>query len=520
MRRSIKANLHIHAWVIWLLGAAIILVLVVHLVFLTHYPPVFFDEPMYANAAWNWLTTGANFDSMRGGTLDQFGTSTGWPYLGNLPWVASFAMFGLGLFQARLVSWCFGLLLLLATVWVGRRNYSLLTGALAALLLALSPAYTQASHYVRPDIMLAVVVMVVFGLAHKALTEERWWAHLLAGLLLGVALDIHQNASLFGLGLVAMYYVTYGRQMFRRRGTWLCAVGGLVGIGYYVAVQLFPDPGAYLNAIRIGSATVNQPPLLTLNPADLVVSAIREVDRYHFFENNLDFALIGAGIALLMVRRARSDRLLLSFVAAAFAGFVLFAGNKNDIYAVLFYPVFMLMVAEALLTLIRSERGLDLRRVFAGGLLLMLLVYSGKRFARPLVQNRAYNYYAITEQIRRVSPPGARIMGLPYWWLGLADYDYRSSLNLTYYHHLNGFTLTEGLQAIHPDIIIMDYVQQSFLRSEGYFQLQGFAVGQGHEMYYLPAGEFNQFLAQRGRRLIEFTDPWHGQFEVYAVDWQ
>ena len=493
--------------------------MIVSLLFLVRYPSVFIDEPWTANAAWNWLTTGANFDSMHAGTRDQLGTSVGWPFLGNLPWVASFAIFGLGLFQARLVSWCFGLLLLLATVWVGWRSYGLLTGTLTALLLALSLPFTYSSHLVRPDIMLAVVVMVAFGLAHKALTEQRPWIHLLAGLLLGVALDIHPNSALFGLGLVAMYWVTYRRQMFRERDTWLCVIGGVLGISYYLAVNLFPDPRAYLDSMRLGLATVNQPPL-NGSLGDLALSVFAEFVRYHFHENRLDFGLIMAGIALKMVWPARSDRLLVGFVGAAFAGFALFAGNKGGFYAILLYPFFMLIVAEMLVRLTRLDGSAVLRYALAIGLLSLFLVSSGIRFARSLLQNRAYNYYAVTEQVRRVSPAGARIMGVPNWWLGLADYDYRSSLNLTYYHHLNGFTLAEGLQAIRPDIIIVDNVLRSSLSFEDSFQLEGFGVGHGHEVWTLPAGEFNEFLAQHGRKLTEFTDPWHGRFDIYAIDWE
>ena len=126
---SIKTTL------VWLAVLAIVIIEISHLVFLTAYPPVFIDEIWNANAAWNWLKTGVNFDSMHAGTMDQFGYEwVRWPIIGNVPYLASFALLGLGLFQARLVSWVFGLILLLATIMVGRRSYSLVTGVLAALI--------------------------------------------------------------------------------------------------------------------------------------------------------------------------------------------------------------------------------------------------------------------------------------------------------------------------------------------------------------------------------------------------
>lgn len=76
--------------------------------------------------------------------------------------------------------------MLLATFLVGRRAYGPLAGSLAALLLSLSPAFSQASHMARPDVILAAMVMGALGLGLLALEEDGWWAHFLAGLLLGL----------------------------------------------------------------------------------------------------------------------------------------------------------------------------------------------------------------------------------------------------------------------------------------------------------------------------------------------
>lgn len=495
---------------------AVAIIEISQLGFLTVYPPVFIDEIWNANAQWNWLKTGVNFDSMHAGTMDQFGYEwVRWPIIGNAPYLASFALLGLGLFQARLVSWVFGLILLLATIVVGRRSYSLVTGVLAALLLSLSPPFLQASHYARWDIMLAAVAMVSYGVALMALEENKWWAHLLAGLLVGLSLDIHQNAVLYALGLAAMYLAFYKTRMLRQPGTWLAAVGGLLGIAFYVAVHILPSPSAYFNLFSLSFAGPHKVPIQSLNLLDLLASLDDEIGRYHFFDNNLDFVLIGASIAYLAVRRSKADRLLLSFTTAIFAGFVLFIGNKHDIYAILLYPFFMLMVAETLVSLIRMGQGLTKQRVFTSVFLALLLFSGVVRYARPIYANRAYDYNEITDKIASVIPPDARVMGYPKWWLGLADYDFRSSLNLTFYHYQNGYSLTEGLEAIRPDIIILDQENLQFwLVDEGYFP-----PGPGFDIYRLPRQEFEDFLAQRGELILEFSDPWHGEFEIYAIHW-
>ena len=96
------------------------------------------------------------------------------------------AAFGLGLFQMRVVSWVAGIGLLAATAVAGRRTHGMVTGAVAALLLSLSPPFLQASHYARWDIMVAAVAMTAYALALFALTANRWYVHVLAGLLIGL----------------------------------------------------------------------------------------------------------------------------------------------------------------------------------------------------------------------------------------------------------------------------------------------------------------------------------------------
>jgi len=495
---------------------ALVLVMIVNVAFLTKTPPVFIDEGWNANTSWNWLETGNNFDSMHSGTLDQFGYEwLRWPKIGNVPWRLSYAILGLGLFQARIVSWVFGGLLLVATILVGRRTYGMLTGVLAALILSLSSPFLQASHYARWDIMLAAAAMLAYWLAINGMEGNQWWSHLLAGLLIGLSLDIHQNAVLFMLGFAVLYIVYYGKSVFKSRGTWLFALGALIGIGYFVAVFILPNPEAYFGLFSLSLGNTHQVPITTLNPLRLLQSADDEIGRYHFFENSLDFALIGASIVYITVRRAKYDRLLLSFIAAVFVGFVLFIGNKHDIYAILLYPFFMLLVAETMVSLIRGQKGFDKQRLFAGTLLALFLFSAGIHFIRSNVNNRNYDYYAITEKIKPYIPSSARVMGLPDWWLGFSEYDYRSSLNLTYYHFLNDYSLTEGLEEIRPDILILDEDLQALLVEKGAYKTNA-----GFEIYQLPQGEFEEFLATRGEKVLGFWDPWHGWFDIYAIHWE
>jgi 4-amino-4-deoxy-L-arabinose transferase-like glycosyltransferase len=490
---------------------ALSIVVLTSLFFLTRFPPVFIDEPWYANTAWNWLQTGVNIDSMHAEARPY----PEWPYLGNLPLAAVFSLFGVGLFQARSVSWFFGILLLVATVLAGRRSYALTTGMLAALFLALSPPFLQASHYARPDIMLATIMMAAYALTTKGLFEETRWPHVVAGFLVTLSLDVHLNAAVFVFGFGALYLMDYGKTVLRRPGTWLFVFGAFIGFAIYCLVHFDPSQDFFgILPTSFALSNTHQPPVLTLSLVNLLRSAKDEIGRYRFYENGLDFAVIGASMAVLAVRRTRADRLLLVFVAATFLGFVLIVGAKHDIYAILLYPFFMLMVAESLLSLIRGSRSIELPRVFAGALLVLFVVSSTLDYARTLYESRDYDYIAITQRLQSSVAPAARVMGMPYWWLGFVNSDFRSSLNLTYYHYFQGLDLEEALSTMRPDYLIVDDGFSALLVNEGYYP-----VGVGFNAYLLPRLQFKEFMGQRARQVDQFEDPWHGWITVYAIDW-
>ena len=173
-------------------------------------------------------------------------------------------------------------------------------------------------------------------------------------------------------------------------------------------------------------------------------------------------------------------------------------------------------MAEAFVSLLRSVEGARAQRVFLASILVLFLLSSLIHFAAPVLGSFDYDYYAVTDRIRTVIPPGARVLGRPTYWLGLSDYDYRSSFSLGYYDLDSDFDLTRVLEEVHPDVLIVDDRWQYHLVDE-----DDPPRGPGlYRFFRYPRQEFEDFLAQRGEKLLEFTDPWHGLLEVYAIHWE
>lgn len=504
--------LHFKSNLRWLLVAGIVLILTAHFLLLTVYPPVFIDEGWLANTSWSWLTTGINFDTIHAGVLDQFGYE--WVtdnFLGQVPYVLSYNVLGLGLFQTRLVSWVFSVVLVIATIQVGRRCYSLETGLLAALLLSLTVPFLQSSRW-RQDIILAAMIMVSFGLALYALDKDRLWAHFLAGLVLGLGFDVHQTSIIFIPALAALYFAHYGKRFFFVRGTWLVGLGGALGLAFYAINHMLQNYEVYSRLMSFYFVSGGEAQIPIANPSKLLESAVREFGRYRFRDNPFDLVLIAIGGLFLLYRRSKSDRLILTYTGVTFISFILLSGDKTFLYAINLYPFFMLIVAETFLSLARQKQGKIIARV-APIVLVIFIGYSLYQSVSRIYVNRNYDYYAITNQIRQVVPVDRRIMGMPTWWIGLADYDYRSSLSIPYYKFFNNYDVRQAVEAIHPDYIIVDGTQQVILVDEGQRLVPGMNV------FSVPRQEFNEILESLGELVLEFSDQWHGDFKIYRINW-
>jgi hypothetical protein len=217
-------------------------------------------------------------------------------------------------------------------------------------------------------------------------------------------------------------------------------------------------------------------------------------------------------VLTLLLRRSKQDRHVLSFTIGSWIGFVLLVGNKSFLYAIVLYPFMMLIVAAAISYWLTQKKrpGVQLISAFAAAALIAFnLITLGKIY----VTHQSYNYAAITEKMNLVIPSGSRVMGMPNWWFGFANEDYRSNFTLNFYNHLNDMSFDEAMTVIQPDYFIVDYTITLLLADEGE------VLPDQLDAYSIPRGPFEAMLAERGTLVLTFEDPWHSGFEIYALNW-
>lgn len=503
----------------WLL---IGIVLVTHAIWLTRMPPLFVDEAWQSNAVWSWLKTGAHFESIHAGTLDQFGL----PWLrrvviGGLPWLAMFAMFGAGFFQARLVSLLFGAVMLVLVHAVTERMFSRPAALLTTLLLALSIPFTQAAHFARQDMMLAVFVFASFALARLGMRRNDNRLHFLAGLTLALSIDVHAYGMLLIPGLLGMYVARYGRGLLRARGAWLALAGGAIGVIYFLAVHILPSPQAYLRMNAFDTVGSRTPPLFTFDPRQWLQAIVREAALYGFMRSPLELGAFALGLLLLALRRSDDDKLLLGFTLAALATLTFISGKKSDLYAIFMYPFMLMVGVEGVLTLYRriaaAQRLRGVARRAAGALVALLVlampVFAAQRYIRGALALADYDYDGLVGRVAQFVPPGSRVMGSPSWWFGFIGEDYLSTFNVSYYYYYNGLNFEASLARMRPDYVLVDDLFRVIAEPQGPNDPEEFRG------YRVPSDDIYDWIEENGTQVGVVQDAWHGTITIYRINW-
>ena len=484
-----------------------ILVLAANAFTLTTYPVIHTDEPWYANLAQNWLTTGNRWTTLDMGPFpDGRGQST--TLLGALPTRLAIQLGGLSLQAIRLPSLLAGMALLGMTAAVGSLLWPGRSGPLAALVLALQPLFLLASHLVRPEIWLALVVMLALECSLLGWKRDQPLWDVAAALLTVLSLEFHQNGAVFALGLAATYLVRYGRRVWRQRNSLAFLGTSLLGAPVYfyghagVLAQSLP---AQVGGAALGSATSHSIPLLSSNPLGWLLN---EVARYawYFGHDQMGALLLGFAIAAALRRRTEADHSLLAWLLGSALAMMLLVSRTFELYLLPMISVGTLFVGCGMADLLQHpERWRRQAMLFTLTVLMLPL---------PLIisRNIVYDPAELHRELRE-SVPCARILGLNRYWLAFTECDYRSLDVINHYHHTHGFSFEESMTALRPEYLIFDETIEEKLQED---------FGTGGDMidyYGLPRVEFERFLDERTTLVRLLTVPGYGTIQIRRVHW-
>lgn len=444
-----------------LVAIAVAAVVAAHLPYLEAWPTVHNDEAREMNAF--WVASGVDPTAR---SLDpEFGRDP--LYKGGLQALSvglAFRVGGLGLFQARLVSLLWGALLLGLVFLVGRRLYGGVGGALAVFFLALARPFWLASHFVRPDIVLAALLVAAFLLALRGAEEQQPLSAALGGLVLGLALDVHLNALAF-VPLVGLVFPAALPRCWRERSCWAFGGGFLLGLLYFLGVRVLSDPGLFAASSAYWIGVDKRPPILSGDPRAMLSSELSRFQGYFGPERYAELAALGGALALSLARSVVLRRLdpVAVGLLLAFGLFATIVSSKSEFYLVLLYPWLTLLLAGAVVWL--SGRAVWSRLALAAlavGLAPTVFGYSDNQddlvAAAGNFQDRGY--YALLAEIRPLVPPGASVLGPPLYWLGLHDHPYTDYYVWERLRAERGERFSAYLARLQPDVLVLDAKSQ------------------------------------------------------------
>lgn len=260
-RASVLGRLSARRWTLGLATLAVA-VLIFHLAFLRRYPAAFVDEAWMASRAWAWLQTGRNvspLDHAIFSNLDRYWAVK--PVVLTLVHAITIRLIGLSLMSLRLASFLAGTALLAAIYIISQELYQSHRGAaITVLLVATSYPFLYSSHLVRPDIFVSALGFGAIALYFVGRHRHPVILNLLAGLMLGLAFEIHPNAMIYGPIVVALYLVDDKWQFIRKRAFWAFVGGTCLGLAGYIWLHILPNPETYF-AIMSRPQQTHMPPV-------------------------------------------------------------------------------------------------------------------------------------------------------------------------------------------------------------------------------------------------------------------
>jgi 4-amino-4-deoxy-L-arabinose transferase-like glycosyltransferase len=409
----------------WLLVGAVIIYLLANLPFLVSWPSVNGDEGREANAF--WVASGVDPSAQSLDPVFQHDPL----YKGGLQQLTvglSFRLLGLGLYQGRLVSLIWGGLLLIVTFLAGRRLYGPVTGYVAVLFLATSQPWLVSSHIIRPDIVVATLVMAGLYCALRGLQEGgRPW-HLLAGLCLGLSFDVHPNSLAF-MPMIGLCYISrYGWRAVLRREAWLYIAGLAIGAIYYAAIRIVPDPVHFMDAFQYWIGVDKRPPAIATRGASPIDAELGRWTQY-LGHRWMEATLLGVGVVTAvwrMIRLRKLDPVFAGWIASLVV-FTVLVSSKSEFYMILFFPMLILLVAAAIADV--GERLQGARFLASALVVLMAVGVMGfeDNFRDILSAPATFgdrDYSVISGELQGAIPAGSRVVAPPIFWIGLAKQPY------------------------------------------------------------------------------------------------
>lgn len=444
----------------------------------------------------------------------------------------SFKLFGLGLWQGRLVSVISGLLTLVLVFWLGKLLKGKELGIIAmAVLLFLHLSVSKSaltgiplidySKIIRYDILVAVFMLAGCITFYFAWHQRSRAGYFLAGIFTGLATLSHLYGA-FALPLfISLLFWRNKHKIILRPPLYLIITGWVVCLIPWL-VYIAQDFEAYLGQMQRHSHRFG-----FLDWEFYLQNIIREPLRYAgWFGSGGEFNLwprigiwvliLGLLISYLSLLKKRnwkfSEQFLFLSLPVLFILLALLMSFKRHYYTILLMPFIALHLAQGFLISWKwcRQKLKYGRRIIQ---IIAILIISESIFhIYASMQNAAKTtpYLAVTSQIASHLHPDKKILISQPYWLGLSSYK-TVSVNLPWIMaYTSGdhdrLSMCKAIDSVNPEMIV---IETEFLESK---------VSSDSLVHSLWQ-DFARCLAQHCQSNSKIKDPTYGEIGIYTCSW-
>ena len=446
-----------------LLGVYGVVFFLMHLYSLDMAPnPVQMDEPWLSDAALQFLKNG-RFGFSIFGDLFSLDKDVGYGNIHLFAEAMMFKLFGFGLYQARLVSFLSGLLLIWFTYLLGKKLYDRRTGIMSAVLFSLSGMFIDVSHFARQEMMLALFMAASLYLYLLAKEKRSKILYFITGLLLALSLDVHLNGVAMIISIGVLFLWEYKGRVFKEKSFWFILCGLFLGVIYFFGVHrlfLYQWNTEYFRGSHGGS-----PIFAIMNFGEFLRVLLLTSKTYlsYFtggqFRHKIVISLfIIFAIASASYRRREADKILLLILGVfGIFYFLIFTNPFLLSYWVYVYPFFYILISASIFSLIKDYQ-IGIRKwrtyekkVYIGLAVLMAILLIGagryakwtyKVFAGSSDARDSYYYYNYLDKLKTHIPEDAVVLGHVKWFYGF----YRQPYIATFYFEWVARTKNEKIR--------------------------------------------------------------------------
>jgi len=417
------------------------------------------------------------------------------PPLHRLGLATSFAVFGLGIPQARGVSVLGGIATVIVAFLLALELGGPWCAALTALLVASDTFLVITSRTARPETLTAFLCWLAVLLYFRAI---RWKSLLLtlgSGFACGLALTCHPLGFPFLCCLGLFFCMHYRATAWRQPMVWTFVLAAAVPVAAYTA-WCFSNPAHIASFRGIYISKAAEP---------FRERIVGELDRWSDFIGlgsqrvllpvrvplRAHLALIQGAAFVYLFRARRKLAISMAVLLTANLLWFVYMVNKGPRYLVLLSPLFAIVLGWVLAELFNRR----VRLLAVGGLALVLLSQVAGN-AYFIYKFRTADYPAVARQLRAIIPPRSSAWGITTMWMALSD--------RTYYAY-DRTPLDFAVQKLKPEYLIL------------FDRVMANGSGHGKDDFARLRAQATELVRKRGTLAGRVSNEFYGEMEIYRI---